>query len=197
MLLITRTSVVTNLSWFLVININCYFICLFVSPLCARCLLASSPGATLCSWKGRGDETGWQREDKLCWRPKLICLKTWFYDRFIICMPLKLYFRYYRLLCKLFIHTYFSYYKSNSKLLLEKSQTIKIIFLSFHSLSSIPVLELTVFIQFQYFEIFCDICTTIHTYTHRLAHIPTCFLNVSMVIRLFSQFIHLIILTAI
>lgn len=97
----------------------------------------------------------------------------------------------------MFIHTYFSYYKSNSKLLLEKSQTIKIIFLSFHSSSSIPVLELTVFIQFQYFEIFCDICTTIHTYTHRLTHIPTCFLNVSMVIRSFSQFIHLVILTAI
>ena len=53
MLLITRTNVVTNLSWFLVINICCYFICLFFSPLCARCLLGSSPGATLYSWKGR------------------------------------------------------------------------------------------------------------------------------------------------
>ena len=39
-------------------------------------------------------------------KPKLICLKTWFYDRLIICMPLKLYFRYYRLICKLYVHTY-------------------------------------------------------------------------------------------
>lgn len=103
MLLITRTNVAANLSWFLVINISYYFICLPARVQDVYWGVAQEQPYAPGREEGKRQD-GRGRQAVL--KPKLICLKTWFYDRLIICMPLKLYFRYYRLICKLYVHTY-------------------------------------------------------------------------------------------